>query len=103
MKHFLVKYRLAKGTREAWHQEMAKFIAALDGDPALTGKISYRCLRSRDGSDYYHFAAAADDQAIAALQQRDFFKHYTEATKAVSGGEVEVLPLTIVAETKHRA
>jgi len=25
---------------------------------------------------YYHLAAAADEQAIKTLQQRDFFKHY---------------------------
>jgi len=102
MKHFLVKYRFTKGTKEAWHQEIAKFIAALDGDPALKGKISYRCMKGKD-ADYYHLASAADDQAIKTLQERDFFKRYTEATKAVSGGGVEVLPLEIIAETKHRA
>jgi hypothetical protein len=103
MKHFLIKYRLTKGTKEAWHEEITKFIAALDGDPGLKGKISYRCLTGRDGSDYYHLASAADDQAVSALQGRDFFKHYTEATKAASGGGVEVMPLEIIAETKHRA
>jgi hypothetical protein len=102
MKQFLIKYRLTKGTREAWHQEIAKFISALDSDPVLKGKISYRCMMGREGSDYYHFATAADDQAIKTLQERDFFKHYTEATKAVSGGGVEVLPLETIAETKPR-
>jgi len=29
-----------------------------------------------------HLAGAADDQVIKALQERDFFKHYTDATKA---------------------
>ena len=103
MKHFLVRYRFSKGTKEAWHQEIAKFISALDDDPVLKGKISYRCMKIRDGSDYYHLAAAADEQAIKTLQERDFFKHYTEATKAVSGGGVEVLPLEIIAETKFRS
>ena len=102
MKHFLVKYRFTKGTKEGWHQEIAKFIAALDGDPALKGKISYRCMKGKD-TDYYHLASAADDHAIKTLQERDFFKHYTERTKLVAGGEVEVLPLDIVAETKHGA
>jgi len=32
-----------------------------------------------------------------------FFKRYTERTKLVVGGEVEVLPLEITAETKHGA
>jgi hypothetical protein len=103
MKHFLIKYRLKDGPEEQWHQDIARFIAALDDDPALSGKISYRCMKARGGSDYYHLAAAADEQAIKALQSREFFSRYTEQTKRAAGGEVEVLPLEIIAETKHRA
>jgi hypothetical protein len=103
MKYFLIKYRLQNGSQDAWHHDIAEFISALDGDLALQGKISYRCMKSRDGSDYYHLAAAADDQAIKALQAREFFSRYTEKTKLVAGGAVEVLPLEIIAETKQRA
>lgn len=103
MKHFLIKYRFTHGSPEAWHQAIARFIAALDHDPELKGKISYRCTKRRDGTDYYHLAAAADDQAIKTLQGRDYFPGYTEETKRVAGGEVEVVPLEIVAETSYRA
>jgi hypothetical protein len=99
VKHFLIKYRLKNGSPETWHQDIVRFITALDGDPALRGKISYRCMKGRDGSDYYHLAAAADEQAIKALQSREFFSRYTEQTKLAAGGEVEVLPLEIIAET----
>ena len=78
MKCFLIKYRLQNGSQDAWHHDIAEFISALDGDPALQGKISYRCMKGRDGSDYYHLAAAADEQAIKALQAREFFSRYTE-------------------------
>jgi hypothetical protein len=104
MKHFLIKYRFTHGTREAWHQEIARFIAALEADEALKGRISYRCMRIKnETNDYYHLAAAADDQTVKALQANAFFKHYTEETKRVSGGTVEVLPLEIIAETAFRA
>jgi hypothetical protein len=103
MKHFMIKYRFTEGTQADWHQEMARFIAALENDPALKGKIAYRCMKSAKSSDYYHLAATSDDQATAHLQKQGFFKHYTEATRRVAGGEVEVLPLEIIAETKHRA
>ena len=73
--------------------------ASLDGDPALKGKIGYRCMKGRDGSDYYHIATVFDDTARIALQERAFFKYYTEATKLVSGGSVEVVPLEMIAET----
>jgi hypothetical protein len=48
---------------------------------------------------YYHLATTADDTAAKELGQRDFFKHYTEATKRASGGTVEVVPLDMIAET----
>jgi hypothetical protein len=103
MKYFLIKYRLKSGPEEQWHQDIARFISALDNDPDLSGKISYRCMKDRGGSDYFHLAAAADDQAVKMLQSREFFTRYTEQTKLAAGGEVEVLPLEIIAETGYRA
>jgi hypothetical protein len=100
MKHFLIRYRLTNGSAEQWHKDIARFIADLDNDPVLDGRISYRCMKGRDGADYYHLAAAADEQAIRALQEREYFKHYTDKTKLVAGGAVEVLPLELIAETK---
>jgi len=102
MKHFLIRYRFTNGTEAEWHQAIAQFISALDDDPDLGGKISYRCMKIRDDSAYYHLAAAADDQAIKVLQQREYFKRYTEATKRVAGGDVVVSPLEIIAESAHR-
>ena len=48
MKHFMIKYQFANGTTEEWHREIGRFIAALDNDPELKGRIIYRCLRNRD-------------------------------------------------------
>ena len=95
MKQFLIRYRHTEGTTEDWHREIASF----DGDPALKGKIGYRCMKGRDGADYYHLATVFDEGARIALQERAFFKHYTEATRVVSGGTVEVVPLEMIAET----
>jgi hypothetical protein len=99
MKQFLIKYHLTNGTPDAWHQDVEEFIAALDGDPDLKGRISYRVMKIKDGSDYYHIASPADDDAVKTLQQRDFFKAYTEKTRAVAGGDVTVSPLETIAET----
>ena len=103
MKHFMIKYRFTTGTEESWHGEIKKFIAALNADPAVKGKITYRCMKHRDGNDYYHIAGAEDQQAIKALQACSFFPHYTKETERVAGGHVEVLPLDIIAETDFRA
>jgi hypothetical protein len=99
MRHFLIRYTRTNASEESWHQDIAAFIAALDSDPDLKGKISYRCMKVRDEASYYHLAAASDEQAIKALQQREFFKRYTEKTRHVGGGEVTVSPLEIIAET----
>jgi hypothetical protein len=99
MKHFMIKYQFANGTTEEWHQEIERFISAIDNDSELKGKISYRCMKNRDDSSYMHLAAAVDEQAIKTLQARDFFKHYTEKTRQVAGGEVVVTPIELIAET----
>ena len=102
MKQFLIRYRLENATPEAWHRDVADFIAALDGDPTLRGRIAYRCMKIRDSSDYLHLATAADEEAVRALQQNAVFKSYAEKTRTVAGGAVEVVPLDVIAETKWK-
>jgi hypothetical protein len=100
MKHFIIKYQFANGTTDDWHREVKRFIAAIDGDPELKGRISYCCMKNRDDSSYFHLAAATDDAAVKSLQSRDFFKAYTEKTREVAaGGQVTVTPIEVIAET----
>ena len=101
MKRFLIRYRFdpASGSVEDWHREVRAFISALQNDAELKGRINYRCMKARDGQDYYHLAEPLDDEAPNVLQQRDWFKRYTEETRRVGGGAVEVLPLETIAET----
>ena len=93
MKHFMIRYEFKHGTTEAWHQEIGRFIKAIDQDPELKGRIGYRVLKNRDDGHYFHLASAADDAAQKTLQSRDFFKHYTEMARRVAGGEVTVTPI----------
>jgi hypothetical protein len=99
MKHFMIKYQFANGSTEDWHREIERFIAAINGDHELKGRIGYRVMKNRDDTSYYHLAAAADEQAVKTLQARDFFKHYTEKTRQVAGGDVVVTPIELIAET----
>ncbi|HEY5080947.1 MAG TPA: hypothetical protein VII91_03325 [Bauldia sp.] len=103
MKHSVIRYQFKVGSEEAWHKQVADFIAALDSDPDLKGRISYRCMKEKNSPGYYHLAAGVDDDAIKALQGKEFFKHYQAETRRVGGGEVQVTNLEIVAETKFRA
>jgi hypothetical protein len=101
MKQFMIRYQRRNSTADAWHQDIARFIAALDADAELKGRISYRCMKVGD-NQYCHIATVADDQAPKILQQRDWFKKYNERTREVGGGEVDVSPIEIVGETKTR-
>jgi hypothetical protein len=102
MKQFIIKYKFKNGTPEEWHRQIAEFIAALDTDPDLKGKISYRVMKEKQGAGYYHLATVNDDNVPNVLQTKDFFKRYTEATKHTGGGEVEVQPLETVASTAFK-
>ncbi|MBR0718038.1 hypothetical protein [Bradyrhizobium liaoningense] len=99
MKHFMIKYEFRNGTRDAWHAEIARFIKAIENDPELKGRISYRCMKNRDDGSYFHLAGVTDDAAQKTLQSRDFFKHYTEMTRKVAGGEVTVTPIEMIDAT----
>jgi hypothetical protein len=102
MKRFLIRYTfsLDDDSVDEWHEHVAAFIAEIENDPELTGRLSYRCLKIRDGREYLHLAEPTDDEAIAVLQGREYFKRYTEESKRVGGGSIEVSPLETIAETK---
>jgi hypothetical protein len=101
MKRFLIQYtyRLEAGSVEDWHRHVREFIAAIENEPTLKGRIGYRCMRVKDSPNYFHIAEARDDDAANALQKHAFFKSYTEETKRVAGGTVTVSPLETIAET----
>ena len=100
MKYNMIRYQFANGTPEDWHREVARFIAALDGDPELKGKIGYRVMKNRDDSSYYHIASVVDDAAVKTLQSREFFKAYQAKTRSVAAdGQVTVTPIEVIAET----
>jgi hypothetical protein len=99
MKQFLIRYRRTTATAEAWHEDIKRFIAQIEADPELRGRLAYRCMKVHDSDEYLHLATPTDDAVVKALQSRDWFNRYNEQTRAAAGGSVEVLPLEIVAET----
>ena len=100
MKQFLITYTFSQGSEADWRKEIDTFIAAIENDPELHGKLSYRCMKSGKGPEYFHIATVEDESVTTLLGQRDFFKHYSEKTEEVSGGNVRVMPLELIAETK---
>jgi hypothetical protein len=101
MKRFVIKYthHPESGPLEEWHKRVREFISALDGDAELMGRITYRCMKVKDSGDHYHLVEAEDD-VPNLLAQREWFKAYTAETKRVAGGEIEVMSMETIAETK---
>lgn len=99
MKYFMIKYHSKGESPDQWHTRVKQFIAAIDAQPDLEQRITYRCFKMKDGLDYFHIAGAADDGAVKVLQSKDFFKGYSEATRDAAEGEVTVVPLELIAET----
>jgi hypothetical protein len=98
----MIRYEFANGPEEEWRREIARFIAELDNDPIIAGRIAYRVTKARNGNTYTHLAAATDDDAVKALQASAFFKKYQESTRRVAkDGKVEVVGIDLVAETKR--
>jgi hypothetical protein len=49
MKHFLIRYRFKDGSEAAWRERIGRFIADIEGDATLNGRISYRCMKADNG------------------------------------------------------
>jgi len=70
MKHVLIKYRFEDGSPAEWHDEVTRFVKAIEADPELSGKITYRAMKTPDG-DYYHLASVVDQATADALGERE--------------------------------
>jgi len=102
MKHVLIKYRVEGGTQAEWHDEVARFVKAIEADPELSGKITYRAMKT-PGGDYYHLATVVDQATADLLGERDFFERYTARVDEISKGTLETSPLEIIAQTERQA
>jgi hypothetical protein len=99
MIYSLIEYR-RKEPSEAWEREVVAFIQAIERDPSLRGRVSYRCLKQQDGVTFCHLAAAVDDSAVDDLKRKPFFKPYSERLRAVAETEPEFTKLQVVGGTE---
>ena len=75
MKHFLIKYRFKDGSPEAWRGEIERFIAAVEADTTLNGRIAYRCMKADNGSgEYYHLAATTGRRSVEGAAAARFLQ-----------------------------
>lgn len=102
MPQSIIAYTFKTGSEDEWRSSITTMVGQMNADPDLKGRIAYRVLKERAGQRYWHIASAVDDAALKALQGKDFFRDYQAATRAASGGTVEVIATETVAETAFR-
>ena len=99
MVYSLIRYTVKAPTDE-WEREVLAFIQAIDREPSLCGRVSYRCFRQADGVSYCHVAAAVDDSAVDDLKQKPFFKPYSARLRAVAESGPDFTKLQAVGGTE---
>jgi quinol monooxygenase YgiN len=102
MPQSIIAYTFKNGSEDDWRRRIATMVGQMNADPDLRGRIAYRVLKERDGPRYWHIASAVDDDALKALQGKDYFRSYQAATREAAAGTHEVIGTETIAETDFR-
>lgn len=87
------------GDEGEWMAACEAFVAAIDADPDLTGKFSYRISKAPDGVGRVHVGRWEAKETLAHLQAQDFFQTFAEKIGEFSGGKRTATPLELAAGT----
>ncbi len=87
------------GDEAAWLSAAEDFVAAIDNDPVLRGKFSYRVNIAADGVGRAHVGRWDSDETLAHLQSQDFFKTFAAKVGEFAGGAQNATRLRLAAET----
>ncbi len=98
MDGILIQYNY-DGEEAPWLAAVEAFIAAVDGDPALAGKFSYRVNVASDGVGRVHVGQWDSEETLAHLQSQEFFKTFAGKIGEFSGGGPNASRMRLAAET----
>jgi len=98
MHGILIQYNY-DGDEGTWLAAMEDFVAAIDADPALRGKFSYRVNVAADGVGRVHVGQWDSDETLAHLQSQPFFKTFAGKVGEFSGGGPNAGRMRLAAET----
>ena len=75
MNGILIQY-IYDGDEAAWRSAIDGFVSAIDGDADVAGKFSYSVSTLGDGVSRVHVGRWPDEETLATLQSRDYFKTF---------------------------
>jgi len=94
----LIQYNY-DGDEGEWLTAVEEFVAAVDADPALRGKFSYRVDIAADGVGRVHVGHWDAEETLAHLQAQDFFKRFAAKVGEFAGGAPNATRLRLAVET----
>ncbi len=88
------------GDEAPWLAAIEAFVTAIDADPDLRRKFSYRVATAADGVGRVHVGRWDSEATLAHLQSQEFFKQFAGKIGEFSGGGPNATRLQLAAETK---
>jgi hypothetical protein len=88
------------GDEAPWLAAVEAFVTAIDADPVLRGKFSYRVNTAADGVGRVHVGCWDNEATLAHLQSQDFFKLFAGKIGEFSVGGPNATRLRLAAETE---
>ena len=85
MRCITITYRYS-GDEKLWRETVEAFIAAIEGDPAVSGKFTYQVATADDGETRIHWGRWDSAETLQALQSQPYFKVFAQAVKGFAGG-----------------
>ncbi len=74
------------GDEDEWRAACETFVAAINTDQRLRGRLTYQVNRAAEGPRRVHIGRWDGPETVAHLQQQDFFKTFAGAIGRFSGG-----------------
>ena len=93
-----IRYEFS-GDEDKWEAAIRGFIAAIDADPEVSGRFTYRVNKAKEGNMRVHWGSWDRPETVATLQSRDYFKSFAAELQAMAGESLSAVPLTEWAQT----
>lgn len=87
------------GDEAIWEATIARFIDAVNADPEIGGKFSYRVMKAREGKTRVHWGQWDVPETVQILQSREYFKEFAAVLKGFAGDTLSPVPLVGYAAT----
>ncbi len=87
------------GDEAVWQKTIADFIAAIDTDAEVAGRLHYRVNKAREGNRRVHWGWWDKPETVAKMQSRDYFKTFSAKLREMAGDTLTTIPVTRHGET----